>query len=556
MPQRILQVFAALLSATQLLAAEREPVSFNLQVRPILSDRCLTCHGPDENKRKAKLRLDTKEGALAQKDGHYIVKPGDPEASELYKRLSSTDPEERMPPAESHLTVSPEEVEIIRRWIAEGAAWEKHWAYVPPRKRAIPQVVGTNWVKNDIDRFILARLGKEGLKPAGEASREKLIRRLSFDLTGLPPALNEVDAFVADRSENAYEKLVDRLLASKSFGERMAVDWLDLSRYSDTHGYQADKYRAMWPWRDWVIKSFNENLPYDQFVTWQLAGDLLPNATKEQILATAFNRHHMQTEEGGSVEEEFRVTYVVDRVNTMGTAFMAQTFECSRCHDHKYDPISQKDFYSLFSFFNNIDESGQDSHFTDAMPVPTLLMSDEATDKRLAVLKEQIVSKEAEAAAIRTNARGAFEAWLNERPTEAVVPGLIADISFEEIKENKFANAANGGKPANAVEGPVIVEEGARGKALSLNGENGVTLNDLGTFSRTDPFSIAVWIRTPVIPNRAVIFHRSMAALDAASRQTELGRAVLWRMALPQPACRPWRVCAPAARAPRSPAAR
>ena len=503
-------------------AAPQDAISFNLQVRPILSDRCWACHGPDENKRKAKLRLDTKEGALASKDGKFIIKPNDANASEVYKRLVTSDAEERMPPADSHLTVSNDEIATIKRWIEQGASWEKHWAYVPVRVTEPPQVEGAFSVRNEIDRFILARLQKEGLNPAPEAQKERLLRRVTFDLTGLPPTPAEIDSFLADSSTNAFEKVVDRLLASESFGERMAVDWLDLARYSDTHGYQADRYRAMWPWRDWVIKAFNQNLSYDQFVTWQLAGDLLPNATKEQILATAFNRHHMQTEEGGSVEEEFRVTYVVDRVNTMGTAFLAQTFECSRCHDHKYDPISQRDFYSLYSFFNNIDESGQTSHFTDSMPVPTLLMSDAATDQRLAELKEEIRDKESKFDTLRTNARGAFQAWLKEAPTEAMLSGAVAEFIFDEVKDNKFANAANGSKPAHVVEGAQVVENGRSGKALSLNGENGVTLNDLGVFSRTDPFTIGIWIRTPTLPKRAVIFHRSMAALDAASRGYEL----------------------------------
>jgi hypothetical protein len=270
-----------------------------------------------------------------------------------------------------------------------------------------------------------------------------------------------------------------------------------------------------------VIKAFNENIPYDQFALWQLAGDLLPNPTKEQILATAFNRHHMQTEEGGSVEEEFRVTYVVDRVNTMGTAFLAQTFECSRCHDHKYDPISQKDFYSLYSFFNNIDESGQTSHFTDSMPVPTLLLSDAATDKRLAELSSAIRAEESKTAALKKNARGAFEAWLKEKPIHPSLSGLGADLDFDELKDNRFINAANGSKPAHAVEAPQLVK-GYSGRALSLNGENGVTLNELGAFSRTDPFTVSLRLRTPTVPKRAVVFHRSMAALDAASRGYEM----------------------------------
>jgi len=514
---------ALLLWAPLVQAAAPERVSFNRHIRPILSDRCSTCHGPDEKTRKAKLRLDTPEGALRKNaDGQFIIKPGDPAASELYKRVISADPDEKMPPRESHLTISPEEVALLRRWIEQGADWEKHWAFIPAAQPEVPAVADAAWPKNEIDRFILHRLDREKLAPSPEAPRERLIRRVTFDLTGLPPTLEQIDRFLADQSPNAYEKVVDELLASRAFGERMAVDWLDLARYSDTHGYQADKYRAMWPWRDWVIQAFNENLPFDQFATWQLAGDLLPNPTKEQRLATAFNRHHMQTEEGGSVEEEFRVSYVVDRVNTMGTAFLAMTFECSRCHDHKYDPVSQKEFYSLYSFFNNIDESGQNSHFTDAMPVPTLLLSDEAADQRLAQLKEEIRAKEAQAPALRENARPAFANWLAGKPQAAAARGLTASFSFEELKDGKTANEANASKPAAVNETPELAGEGAKGKAALLNGENGFTLNGLGEFSRVDPFTISVWIRSPLLPKRAVIFHRSSAALDAASRGYEM----------------------------------
>jgi hypothetical protein len=517
-----LSIILALLAFSRPMFAAAGEVSFNSQVRPIFSDRCLSCHGPDEKNRKAKLRLDTADGGVfREKSGKFVVKPGSPDQSELYKRLVSKDPDEKMPPPESNLSVSDPEIAQIRAWIEQGAKWEKHWAFIPPRTTTLPEVKDSKWPRNEIDRFVLARIEKAGLKPAAEATRERFLRRVSFDLTGLPPTIEQLDAFLADNSANAYERVVDQLLASKAYGERMTIDWLDLARYSDTHGYQADRYRAMWPWRDWVIKAFNENMPYDQFVTWQLAGDLLPNPTKEQILATGFNRHHMQTEEGGSVEEEFRVSYVVDRVDTMGTAFLALTFECSRCHDHKFDPILQKDFYSMFSFFNNIDESGQSSYFTDSMPVPTLLLSNDDQDKKLAELTSTLRMKESQAAALKQNARGAFEAWLQNRPKEPVLNGMVASFSFEEIKDNKVANDANSGKPAAASESPQLVE-GYRGKAASLNGENGFVLNGIGEFSRVDPFSVSVWVRTPVIPKRAAIFHRSSAALDAASRGYEM----------------------------------
>ncbi len=503
-------------------AARSAEVSFNAQIRPILSDRCLSCHGPDEKNRKAKLRLDMAEGGIFREhDGKFPVKPGAPEQSQLYKRITSKDPEEKMPPPDSNLSLSESEIGLLRTWIEQGAKWEKHWAFIPPGKVQTPQLTNSSWPRNEIDLFILARLQQEGLKPAAEAPREKLIRRVSFDLTGLPPSVEQIDNFLADSSTNAYEKVVDRLLGSDAYGERMTVNWLDLARYSDTHGYQSDRYRAMWPWRDWVIKEFNQNMPYDQFVTWQLAGDLFPHPTAEQILATAFNRHHMQTEEGGSVEEEFRVSYVVDRVDTMGTAFLALTFECCRCHDHKFDPLAQRDFYSMFSFFNNIDESGQTSYFTDSMPVPTLLLAKEDQERKLAELKSSIHRNEKDFVALRQNARGAFEAWLSKKPKEPVQNGILASLSFEEIKDGKVQNFANAGKPAAAAENPQLVG-GHHGKAAVLNGENGFVLNGIGEFSRVDPFSVSLWIRTPVLSKRAVVFHRSAAALDAGSRGYEM----------------------------------
>ncbi len=504
-------------------AAAEERVNFNYQIRPLLSDRCWVCHGPDEKQRKAKLRLDTPEGAMATgQSGIPIVKPGDPAGSELYRRITTTDPDDLMPPAESHLALSKSEIDLLERWIKQGAEWERHWAFVPPRKPSVPQPKPEGWARHEIDRFIQARLTREGLAPSPAAAKETWIRRVSYDLTGLPPSLKEIDDFLADTSTGAKERVVDRLLASPAFGERMAADWLDLARYSDTHGYQADRYRAMWPWRDWVIRAFNDNMAYDEFATWQLAGDLLSNATKTQILATAFNRHHMQTEEGGSVEEEFRTSYVVDRVNTMGTAFLALTFECSRCHDHKYDPISQKEFYQLYSYFNNVDESGQTSHFTDAMPVPTLLLSTEEQDRRLADLKRAIAHKEERTGALRDSARGAFEQWLAERPKEPDLPGLVASLSFEELADNKIKNDADGNRPAQAVETPSLIDGGRAGKAAVLNGENGFTLKGVGEFTRADPFSIGLWVKVPALARRTVLFHRSMAALDAASRGYEM----------------------------------
>lgn len=337
-----------------------EQVDFNLHVRPLLSDRCFACHGPDANKRESGYRLDTEEGAymaLKDKPGIFGIVPGNTEKSEVVKRIFSENPDEVMPPPASNLTLTDSEKKLLSRWIVQGAKWKKHWSFIPVEKPKTP--TATNWVQNDIDTYVARKFEEKGFSPSARATKERLLRRASFDLTGLPPADELRASFMADKSPDAFEKAVDQLMDSPAYGEHMATGWLDLARYSDTHGYQDDLERIMWPWRDWVIKAFNENMPYNKFVTWQLAGDLLPNPSKEQILATAFNRNHKITQEGGVIAEEYRIEYVTDRTNTFGKAFMGLTLECAKCHDHKYDPISQKEFFSVFSFFNSVPEKGR-----------------------------------------------------------------------------------------------------------------------------------------------------------------------------------------------------
>ena len=513
-------LFCSILAFAAPLSAET-PVDFSRDILPILSDKCYHCHGPDEQARKAELRFDTQAGAFRVQDGAAVIVPGKSAESELFLRLTSTDPEEVMPPKSANRDLTPQQIELLKRWIDQGAKWGTHWAFVPPQRPTLPEVKQPDWVRNGIDRFILSKLEQQGLQPATPVSKATLIRRLSFDLTGLPPTLAEIDAFLSDDTPQAYERLVDRLLESPRFGERMAVEWLDIARYADTHGYQFDRFRPVWAYRDWVIQAFNQNLPFDQFLTWQLAGDLLPNPTKTQRLATAFNRLHMQNEEGGVVEEEFRVAYVTDRVNTMGTAFLGLTFECCRCHDHKYDPLSQKDFYSLFSFFQNIDESGQTSYFTGAMPVPTLLLSDEATDARLADLEQKIVAQQQQVAELRKAAEAEFQPWLATRGSAAPPTLPVASFGFEKLDANKFENTVEPAKPGNAVEGPALVD-GQVGKALALNGDNGVTFPGIGHFTRVDPFSLSLWLKTPTHAPRMVVAHHSRAPIDAGSRGYEL----------------------------------
>ena len=336
-------------------------VDFNFDVKPILSDKCYACHGPDDKVRKANLRLDLEKGfynSLHDDNSKLVIDRKNPNESELIKRIYHEEASEVMPPPESNRKLTNNEKEILKKWIEQGAQWQPHWSYTKPILPKIPKTTFSNWCNNEIDFFIARKLETKGLKPSQNEEKEILIRRLYFDLVGLPPSLENIDDFLNDSSNNAYEKRVDQLLSSKSYGERMAAIWMDLARYGDSHGYQDDQERIMWPWRDWVIHSFNTNLPYDKFITWQIAGDMLPDATKEQILASGFNRNHKITQEGGVVPEEYRVEYVADRAITTSKIMMGLTIECARCHSHKFDPISHEDFFSFYSFFNNVDEDG------------------------------------------------------------------------------------------------------------------------------------------------------------------------------------------------------
>ncbi|MFZ1715685.1 MAG: PSD1 and planctomycete cytochrome C domain-containing protein [Saprospiraceae bacterium] len=336
-------------------------VDFNLHIRPILADRCFKCHGPDANKREAQLRLDIPDSAYAplkESKGKFAIVPGDLQASEMYVRMTSQDTSIQMPPPESNLKLSAREIKLFKKWIEQGAVYKQHWAFIAPQPQPVPQTKNSTWPINEIDHFVLNKMVDKKLKPNKEADKERLLKRLSFDLIGLPPSLEQQDRFVQDQAPDAYDKIVDELLANKHYGEKMAIAWLDVARYADSHGYQDDGLRTMWPWRDWVIHAFNENYPYDKFVTWQLAGDLIPDHTKEMELATGFNRNHKITQEGGIIDEEYRLEYVTDRTNTFAKTFLALTMECAKCHDHKYDPIAQKDYYSTFAFFNQVNEKG------------------------------------------------------------------------------------------------------------------------------------------------------------------------------------------------------
>jgi hypothetical protein len=407
-----------------------DKISYNFHVRPILSDKCFTCHGPDANKREAGLRLDIADSAykhLKDNPAAFALVPGKPEESHVFLRISSSDSSEMMPPPASNLKLSERDIRIIEKWIKQGAQYEPHWAFVPPVKPEVPEVDDEVWPTNEIDRFILRALEDRNLTPNEIADPERLLKRASLDITGLPPSLELMDRFLADPSPEAYEKIVEELLASPAYGERMAVYWCDVARYADSYGYQDDNLRTQWPWRDWVIHAFNTNLPYDKFITWQIAGDMLPNATLEQVLATGFNRNHKFTEEGGVIDEEYRIEYVTDKTNTVGKGILALTVECAKCHDHKYDPISQKEYFSLFAFFNNTYEKGYEGDITQSRPAkpPMLELSDKQVREILSFINKKdtsslMVSVMGELDTPRTTrilARGAYDA-----PTIPVSP--------------------------------------------------------------------------------------------------------------------------------------
>lgn len=428
-------------------------VSYNFHVRPILSDKCFACHGPDVNKREGSLRLDLADSAYkALKDDPtaFVIVPGDPNHSAVYQRITAEDSSMLMPPIESNLRLTHHEIEIIKKWIKQGAKYEPHWAFTPPKQPELPEVDDKDWPNNEIDYFIVEKIEAKGLQPNEESDKERLLKRVSLDLTGLPPTLEMMDAFLADDAENAYEKVVDQLLNSPAYGEKMALHWLDVARYADSYGYQDDNIRGQWPWRDWVIHAFNKNLPYDQFLTWQLAGDLLPNPTKEQILATAFNRNHKYTEEGGVIDEEYRIEYVTDKTNTFGKGVLGLTVECAKCHDHKYDPVSQRDYYSMFAFFNNTYEKGYEGDITQSQLAkpPILYLKDEEIENILNFISREkqdtstiMVSVMGERDTLRNTYilnRGVYDA-----PTTEVFPATpTAVLPFkEDLPKNRLGLA-------------------------------------------------------------------------------------------------------------------
>jgi hypothetical protein len=462
------------------------PISFNREILPILANNCFACHGPDEKKRETKFHFDTQEGMFLKRG---VIEPGNSSESLLVEKITEPNLKDRMPPPDSGHALTDKQIELLRRWIDEGAKWDRHWAYVPPTRPELPGVRQTSWVRNPIDQFILARLEREGLEPSPQPAKEVLLRRLTYDLTGLPPTPPEIDAFVADPSPDAYEKQVDRLLHSPHYGERMAMPWLDASRYADTHGYHIDSLRAMWPWRDWVINAFNQNMPFNEFAVEQLAGDLLPDATREQKIASGFNRNHMINFEGGAIADEYQVEYVVDRVEATSNAFMGLTMGCARCHSHKFDPITHKEFYEFFAFFNTVPEVGLDGRTGNAVPVLPLPNPDQQA--RLDQLNAAInTHRSALDDSIVAPLQEKWEASVSEQPAEPDVAGLVAHYELD----GNFSDISGRYQHGRTVVGDPTFEAGQVGRAVSFDGDTEVSFGNVGALDR-DPFTLAVWLK-------------------------------------------------------------
>ncbi|MFO1488617.1 MAG: DUF1553 domain-containing protein [Verrucomicrobiota bacterium] len=475
------------------------PLEYNRYIRPILSENCFVCHGADSASRKARLRLDSFEEATARReDDVVIIAPGHPEKSEFVRRIFDVG-EDLMPPEKSHKLLTAVQKELLKRWIAEGARYQANWSFIAPVKAPPPKVKNLKWVRNPIDSFILARLEKENLQPAPEADRRTLARRLSYDLTGLPPDPAEVTAFVADRSPDAYEKLVDRWMASPHWGEHRARYWLDAARYADTHGIHFDNYREMWTYRDWVINAFNANLPFDQFTVEQLAGDLLPQATLEQKVASGFNRCNITTSEGGAIDEEYLVLYARDRTETTAQVWLGLTAGCAVCHDHKYDPLSQKEFYQLSAFFNNTTQKAMDGNVKDTPPVIVLPKLEERA--RWLALQEEMGVAETKVEQRRKGARPDFEAWLGRsdfsKLDKQVRPEpLLFRANLDDGGTNQLRVQVGGADQVVMLATNPAVQTGVTAaSAYTISTNTSPTLADVGDFERTNAFSCATWVR-------------------------------------------------------------
>ena len=475
-------------------AAPERVVDFAREVRPILSANCFSCHGPDEATRQRGLRLDVQDGLFEDRGrlGGPAVVAGDAEESRLYQRLVTGSSRLRMPRDADPLT--DEQIETVRLWIDQGAEWESHWAFIPPERAAVPPVSDPEWVRNPIDNFVLARLDAEGLGPSAEADRATLLRRVTLDLTGLPPTPGDLAAFLNDDSPDAYERAVDRLLGSDRYGERMATEWLDAARYADTNGYQTDGERTMWRWRDWVIDAYNANMPFDQFTIEQLAGDMLPNATRDQRIATAFNRNHSQNGEGGIVVDEFLVEYAVDRVETTSTVWLGLTLGCARCHDHKFDPLSQREFYEVLANFNNIPERGKAFKYVNSPPLITAPTAEQ--DAELAELDERLREAREAFAALEADATAAQAAWERSLANAGRVDWTLRDdLLAHHALDGDIAGVHNGTFVTGVLEdGQPQFVDGRIGDAAAFDGQRFINAGLSPSVGYDDPFTLAAWI--------------------------------------------------------------
>ncbi|MCI0743582.1 MAG: DUF1553 domain-containing protein [Gemmataceae bacterium] len=496
--------FAALAASGQDGNPAPQEVVFNRDIRPILSDTCFHCHGPDKSKRKGDLRLDTAEGAVADRGGYAAIVPGKPEQSALLERVTAKEKSKRMPPATSaHGPLNEKQIDVLRRWIAQGAKYQQHWSFIAPARPKLPAVKNKAWTKNPIDHFVLARLEEEGLKPSPAADRITLLRRVSLDLTGLPPTPAEVDDFLADASPGAYEKVVDRLLTSPRFGERMAQRWLDAARYADTNGYQTDGDRIMWRWRDWVIDAYNANMPFDQFTIEQIAGDMLPDATLDEKIATGFNRNHRANSEGGVIPEEYAVEYVVDRVDTTATVWLGLSAGCAKCHDHKYDPVSQKEFYQLFAYFNNVPERGKAIKYGNSPPyikTPT-----NAHNVHWKLLQSQLKATSEVYAHLQPELGEAQLAWektLSQPIDWTLTRGLLSKFNLDNDFFIRTESEPKDGASTTILNGETFqpirlrIVPGKIGNAVYFDGrQQHVEAGDVGAFGFYDKFSMGAWIK-------------------------------------------------------------
>lgn len=485
-----LQLFlflASLLTSTTSLA----DVRFNRDVRPILSSICIKCHGPDDAHREADLRLDDEDG-VRHAFGGGLAK------SEGWNRIISKDPDLVMPPPDSHVELKASEVATLKAWVESGAEYEGHWSFIPPQKRELRKAESSaDWIRNPIDAFVLQRLSEAGLQPNGDADKERLLRRITLDLTGLPPTIAEIDAFIADKSDEAYEKAVDRLLASPHFGERMAVVWMDAARYGDTSVFHADGPRDMWPWRDWVINAYNSNKPFDQFTVEQLAGDLLPNATTEQKVATGFLRNNATTDEGGLIEEEYRVEYAVDRVKTTSMVWMGLSMECAQCHNHKYDPITQQEYYRFFAYFNQAADPGKQTRNGNQAPVVDIVDSNNVAQAD--ELQRELDGLKPKLAERSTAAEADYQKWLTAAAASAgkqpLVPtDMVAHIPLDENNGRAVADLQDE-KNRGKLQGPVKWVDGKFGKAFDCNAQNFIDFGNTGNFDGSHGFSWGAWIK-------------------------------------------------------------